>query len=63
MKAQKYKDGIYVKSCDGSKEILLFHVKTIDGKLSITYEKDGKVIASKPMDEVLSEIYAMPRAS
>jgi len=63
MNAQKHKDGIYAKTCDGSKEMLLFHVRTIDGKICFTYEKGGQIVASKPMDEVMREIYAMPSAS
>lgn len=63
MNTQKHKDGIYAKTCDGSKEMLLFHVRTIDGKLCITYEKGGKIVAFKSMEEVMREVYSMSNAS
>lgn len=60
---KKKKNGIYAETCDGSKEMLLFHVRTIEGKIFFTYEKDNKIIARKSMDDVLREIYSMPNAS
>lgn len=63
MNVQKHKNGIYAKTCDGSKEMLLFHVRTIEGKICLTYEKAGKIIASKPVDEVMREIYSASSAS
>lgn len=63
MNNQKHENGIYATTCDGSKELLLFHIRTIDGVICFTYEKGGQVLASKPMDEVLREIYTKPTAS
>lgn len=63
MSMQRHRDGIYARACDGSKDMLLFHVRTIDGRICFTYEKGGEIIAFIPMDEVMREVYAMPKAS
>lgn len=63
MNKQKHKDGIYAMACDGSRELLLFQVRTIDGRICFTYEKGGQILAAKPMDDVLKEVYSIPSMS
>lgn len=60
---KKNKNAIYAKTCDGSKEILLFHVRAIENKIYFTYEKNNKIIAQKSVEEVLRDIYFMPNVS
>lgn len=63
MNSKNHSSAIYAKTLDGSKELLICHVRLIDGKRCITYEKDGKVLAYKPMEEVIQEVYQMSLAS
>lgn len=63
MNKQGRANGIYAKACDGGKDRLLFCVRKIDGKVCLTYEKDGKVVAYSTMEEVMREIITMSEAS
>lgn len=56
---KKIKHAIYVKTCDGNKDILMFHVRKIDDRIYITFEKNSKIIAQRPMDDILREIYSI----
>lgn len=63
MKKRRNEHGIYANGIDGEKDVLLFYVRDIDGRKYVTYEKGNKVLAMKPVDEVIQEIFIVKPAS